>query len=335
MRPIKETNALAALAVIALSVSASSFAVAGVPCSYQDLMPAYEKFAAATVNAQPAERAAAFLTQIAARFPDYYSTEVYGDEARLKMRALQFFGPAQSAVIFPGVPPLNPQRLSALAGVVGSEFAAQQRRFMQTFPDFTCDTTVEFGVSLLTFDGHPTDIARKHHLLFGVDTIALLHVPVDMAAFFDHELFHLYHRQVMGYRAPEGEDPAWWTMWREGLATYVSQRMNPELDAQQVLWYPRDIVTRMEKDLTHAALLMLQDIEKRGSVADRWFLANQSVDGLPTRADYFVGYLFAKSEGDGKALPQLARIPPDQVHADAVRFLTRIGHAPGNQALRP
>src|SRR5215469_16551845 len=61
------------------------------PCNYQDLMPAYEAFAAATVNAPPEERATAFVTQFAARFPDYYSTEVYGDEAKLKARTLRFF----------------------------------------------------------------------------------------------------------------------------------------------------------------------------------------------------------------------------------------------------
>lgn len=287
-------------------------------------MPVYEQFAVATANEPPEERAAAFVTQIAARFPDYYSTRVYGDEARLRNRALRFFEPQHGGPIFPGVPPLTPQRLSALAKVVGPEFARQQRRFMQTFADFTCDTTVEFGVSLLKFDGHPVDFSGKHHLLFGVDVIALLHVPADMPAFFDHELFHLYHRQVIGSRAPQGEDPAWWSMWLEGLATYVSQRMNPELDAQQVLWYPKDMVTSMNKDLAHAALLMLQDIDKRGSDADRWFLASESVDGLPKRAGYYLGYLFAKSEGEGMALPQLARTPPDRVHADAVRFLTQL-----------
>jgi hypothetical protein len=328
------TTALA-LAASAIGVGAPAYAAAAKPCNYQDLMPVYEQFAAATVNTPPEERAAEFLTQIAKRFPDYYSTEVYGDEAKIRRRALRFFASAQSAVIFPGVPPLTPQRLSALANVVGPQFAAQQRRFTQTFADFTCDTTVEFGVSLLKFDGHPADFAGKHHLLFGVDTIALLHVPADMPAFFDHELFHLYHRQVIGSAAPRGEDPAWWTMWREGLATYVSQRMNPALDAEQVLWYPRDIVARMDTDLARASRLLLQDIEKRGSIADRWFLSDQSVNGLPSRAGYYLGYLFAKSVGDGVALPQLARMPPEQVHANAVRFLTQLAHSPGARGLPP
>jgi hypothetical protein len=327
--------ALAALAATLIGFAAPAFTVAATPCNYLDLMPAYEQFAAATADSSPEERASAFLTQIAARYPDYYSTEVFGDESRLKKRALQFFGPTQNTVIFPGVTPLTPQRLSALAAVVGPQFAAQQRSFLQTFSDFTCDTTVEFGVSLLKFDGHPADFAGKHHLLFGVDTIALLHVPADMPAFFDHELFHLYHRQVIGSQAPQGEDPAWWSMWTEGLATYVSQRMNPQLDAQQVLWYPQDMVTRMDKELAHAALLMLEDIDKHGSDADRWFLASQSVDGLPQRAGYYLGYLFASSEGDGKPLPQLARTPPTEIHAHAVRFLTQLSRAGRTQAPQP
>ena len=101
-------------------------------------------------------------------------------------------------------------------------------------------STVTDGVSLLRFDGHPADFGGRQHLLFGVDSIALLHVPADMPAFFDHEIFHLYHRQVIGSRAPQGDEPAWWTMWVEGLATYVSQRMRSGLTAQQVLWYPKD-----------------------------------------------------------------------------------------------
>jgi hypothetical protein len=328
-------TAVGAVTTIAISISAPAWAVQGKPCSYQDLMPAYEAFATATASDPPEERAAGFLTEIAARFPDYYSTEVYGDEAKIKTRALRFFGAAPSAGVFPGVPPLTPERLAALAQVVGPRFATQQRRFMETFPDFTCDTTVEFGVSLMKFDGHPVDFAGKHHLLFGVDTIALLHTPADMPAFFDHELFHLYHRQVIGSQAPQGETPAWWTMWMEGLATYVSQRMNPGLDAQQVLWYPQDLATRMESDLARAAQLMLQDIEKSGSDGNRWFLANKSVDGLPIRAGYYLGYLFAKSEADGHPLPQLARTPPQQVHANAVRFLTQLSHASGTPALHP
>jgi hypothetical protein len=318
----------ALLASSALAVAGES---SGKPCSYQDLMPAYAKFAAGTAGLPPQQRAAAFVSDFASRYPGYYAPEVFGDAAHMQARALRYFDPAQAAVIFPDVPPLTAARLAALGRAVGPQFARQQRKFMRSFADFTCDTTVGFGVSLMKFDGHPTEFGGKHHLLFGVDTIAMLHDPADMPAFFDHELFHLYHRQVIGARAPQGEDPAWWTMWTEGLATYVSQRMNPGLDAQQVLWYPRDMVARMEQDRTRAAQLMLRDIDKTGTQADRWFLAGESVDGLPIRAGYYLGYLFAKSQGDGRPLPQLARAMPELIRGAAVAFLTELaeGGAPG------
>jgi hypothetical protein len=261
------------------------------PCTFEDLMPAYDKFAQATAGVAPAQRAAAFVTTVASRYPDYYAPEVFGDDTKLHARALRFFYPAQRAAALPGTPPLTKERLAAMGKVVGPQFAEQQRRFMQTFTDFSCETTVEFGVSLLRFDGHPADFSGKKHLLFGVDSIALLHVPADMPAFFDHEIFHLYHRQVIGSRAPQGDEPAWWTMWVEGLATYVSQRMHPGLAAQQVLWYPKDMVVRIQQDPARAATLLLRDIDKTGNEADRWFLANEEVEGLPARAGYYLGYL--------------------------------------------
>ncbi len=323
--------ALAALAAGGLNFTAEA---AGKPCSYQDLMPAYEKFAAETAGLTPNQRAAAFVSDFAARYPDYYSRAVFGDAASMQARALRYFDPAQAAVVFPGVPPLTAGRVAALANIVGPQFAQEQRRFMLTFTDFRCDTTVEFGVSLMKFDGHPVEFSGKQHLLFGVDIIALVHEPADMPAFFDHEIFHLYHRQVSSLRAPGGEDPAWWTMWAEGLATYVSQRMNPRLDAQQVLWYPRDMVIRMQRDGVRAARLMLRDIDKTGPEADRWFLASVSVEGLPIRAGYYLGYLFAKSEGDGRPLTQLARMAPEQIHEEAITFLTQLARAGGAETGR-
>ncbi len=293
-------------------------------------MPAYEKFAARTSDLPAQQRAIAFVRDFAPRYPDYYAPEVFGEAARLQAHAVRYFDPAQAAVVFKDVPPLTAGRLAALAGVVGPQFARQQRRFMRSFPDFNCHTIVELGVSLLEFDGHGTQFGNgTYHLLFGVDVMAMFHGPGDMPAFFDHELFHLYHQQVVAW--PQGENPAWWMMWVEGLATYVSQRMNPGLDAQQVLWYPRDIVARMEQTqtLTHAARLMLRDIDKTGPDADRWFHISPAVQGLPVRAGYYLGYLFARFEGGGHSLPQLARMAPQQLHRDAVTFLTQLAHAGG------
>ena len=94
------------------------------------------------------------------------------------------------------------------------------------------------------------------------------------------------------------------------------------------------MVVRIRRDRARAATLLLRDIDKTGNEADRWFLANAEVGGLPARAGYYLGYLFASSEAGSRSLPQLARLEPAQIHRDAVKFLTGLaqpGHAPAPQ----
>jgi hypothetical protein len=318
---IRSFHVLAALAACALSASGIA---APKPCSYTDLMPAYQVFANRTAQLPPEQRAADFLANVAARYPDYYSPEVFGDDQKLRARAVRFFDPAQRSAVFPGNAPLTDARLAAMGTVIGPQFLAQQQRFIHVFADFSCSSTVEFGVSLLKFDGHPTDFGGKRHLLFGVDVITILHDESQMPSFFAHEIFHIYHEQVIADQIPQGDSPGWYTMWLEGLATYVSQRMNPKLDAQHVLWSPSDIVSRMQADTPRAAKLLLADLDRTGMRSERWFLMGTEVEGLPARAGYYLGYLFAKSVGDAVPLPQLARMPLEQVHKQEVAFLTRL-----------
>jgi hypothetical protein len=307
----------------AAALAATQVASGAHPCPYSDLMPAYEQFATRTANLEPEARATAFIHEIATRYPDYYAPEVYGDEAKLQRRAVQFFDPTKRASVFPGVQ-LTDAHLAEMGRIIGPEFLRQQRKFIRTFKDFSCAATVEFGVSLFKFDGHPAEFGGQEHMLFGVDLIAALHAAADMSAFFDHEIFHLYHKPLIASQLPQGEDPAWVTLWTEGLATYVSQRMNPQLDAQQVLWFPRDIVARMKTEAPRAARLLLRDLEKTGHDADRWFYMGTQVEGLPDRAGYYLGYLFAKSIGDDVELPTLARMPLAEIHERERAFLTSL-----------
>jgi hypothetical protein len=318
---MKRSILFAALASCAV---APAWASTSKPCGFTDLMPAYQGFATRTAALPPDQRATAFREEFAARYPDYYSPEVFGNDTKMQSRAERFFDPAKRTAVFPGRPALTEAHLAEMGAVIGPQFLAAQRRFIRTFADFHCTTPVGFGISLLMFDGHPVTFGGQQHLLFGVDVIAALHDKEDMPSFFDHEIFHIYHRQIIGPNPPN-DDAAWMTLWGEGLATYVSQRMNPGLNAQQVLWFPTDIVARMQKDTPRAARLLLADLDKTGTPADRWFLMGTQVEGLPDRAGYYLGYMFAKSVGDGVPLPQLARMPLEEVHERERAFLTRLG----------
>jgi hypothetical protein len=314
---------LLALAIGAAALCAGGESRAAQLCAYRDYMPDYAAFLARTKTQSSSARAADFVTHYASVHTDFYRTELFGDTAKQKIRAVRYFDPAKR-MRFAGLPALTDARVLALADTLGAQFAAQQKRFAAAFPDFHCDAQVEFAPSLMLFDGHPDTFEGKNYLFFGGDMIAMVHGPADMPAFFDHEIFHLYHRRVLGSAAPEGDKPAWWSMWVEGLATYVSQRMNPALDAQHVLWFPTDIVARMGNEGARGARLLRADMEKTGPEADRWFSAGQSVAGLPQRAGYYYGYLFAKSVGTHRLLAELARLKPADVHRQEIKFLNSL-----------
>lgn len=311
----------AALTFAAILIAAPAAAKDTRLCAYTDLMPDYIAFAHRTAGETVDQRATDFVAQFAGKHPEYYAPELYGDAEKLTTRAKRFFDPASRT--FGGLPPLTEENLEAVGRVAGKDFAAAQKIFVKEFPDFQCSTFVAFAPSLLRFDGHPQDFGGRSNLLFGIDMIALIHGPEDMPSFFAHEIFHLYHAQVVGADTPPGAQAGWWTMWREGLATYVSQRMNPGLNAQQVLWLPRDIDARMQKERARGARLLLADVEKTGADADRWFDAGTSVDGLPERAGYWFGYEFAKSIGDAKTLRDLARMKPADVRVAEIDFLRK------------
>lgn len=304
----------------ALALSPAS-ALAGV-CRAENLMPEFFAFQARTKNLAPERRADRFVKEIASRHPEFYGDAEFGSPAKLRDAALRLLDPARPEG-FPGFPPLSDMRFHAVADRIDQDFVAAEARFLAAFPDFACTAAVAFGPSFLHFDGNGyTDGHGQWHMLFGVDAIALLHGPQDMPAFFAHEIFHIYHRQLMGRRVPDPDSVTWWQMWFEGLATYMSQRLNPALDAQQVFWIPKDLVQAMKTKgmVARAARLMLTDFDKTGD--NHWFESGHAPPGgLPPRAGYYMGYLLATELGRDHALGWLAHLPPDQVKRRARAFL--------------
>ena len=293
-------------------------------CRVDDLMPAYFAFADRTQGQPPSERARAFAAHFAPLHRAFYDPEAFGTEAKLRKTALKGLDPARPLSLA-GFGTLKPAHFRALGRGIGAAFEKAEQRFKTQFPDFRCDLYVGFGPSFLRFDGHGFTAADgTKRMLFGVDTIALLHDEKDMPAFFAHELFHIHHAQVMGAALPKPDDLVWWSLWEEGLATYVSQRMHPELDAQSVLWFPKDLVARMQGQERDAARGLLADIDRTGDAYGRWFTSGESAPGFPPRAGYYIGYLFARDAGEGKPLSALTNIPPSQVRQMARAFLTHL-----------
>jgi hypothetical protein len=295
-------------------------------CQTKNLMPEYLAFDARTTGMAPQRRADLFMKEIVAAHPDYYTRDEFSNLAKVRKSAARLLDPSKP-IMLGGFGPLTDERVRAVAANVMPTFDKAEGNFAQAFPDFHCRADVVFGVSLLHFDGHGySDKSGRQHMRFGIDMIALIHPPRDLPAFFAHELFHIYHAEALPGVHPEDNERTWWAMWEEGLATYVSRQMNMPLTEQQVLWFPGDMVARMEKAgmMRAAAKGMLADFDTTRHYG-LWFQAGSSAPGLPSRVGYFMGLRMAEELGRTRSLEQLAHLSPAQVKPLARAFLEERG----------
>jgi hypothetical protein len=304
----------------ALALALATPAVAQV-CPYEDLMPEFSKFVTSTGDLAPPQRAAAFVERFVSKHPDFYKESLFGPREKLLERAVRLFDP-QRAPKFQSARPLTLDDVLATGRSVTADYTRVEATFRKAFPDYRCDTPIAFGISLFMFDGNQSsDVPGKSQMRFGVDLISALHSARELPAFFHHELFHIYQAQQIGAAMPTDDlQPVSWALWNEGLATYVSWKLNPTLTAPEIFWSPRDMEEQMKPKLAEAARLMLADLDGHEGY-DRWFMGGQNAPGLPSRSGYYLGYLMARHLDKGD-LAALARMPPREVAVEARKFLT-------------
>ncbi|HKE44133.1 MAG TPA: DUF2268 domain-containing putative Zn-dependent protease [Steroidobacteraceae bacterium] len=304
--------------LLALAIAPPAIAEA---CPYHDLMPEFSNFVTASGELAPPARAEAFVERFAAAHRDFYSEEMFGSRQKLTERAERFFDP-QRAPKFQGSRPLSLDDVLSTGRTITADYARIEATFRKSFPDYRCDTPITFGISLYMFDGNQSaDTPGKPQMRFGVDMISALHSARELPAFFHHELFHIYQTQQVGADKvpPDETQPVWWALWNEGLASYVSWKLNPTLTAPEIFWFPRDMEAQLQPKLAEAARLLLADLDGHDGYG-RWFMGGENPPGLPSRSGYYLGYLMAKQLDHGD-LAALARMPPQQVAVEARKFV--------------
>ncbi|HEX7116491.1 MAG TPA: hypothetical protein VF193_15300 [Steroidobacter sp.] len=289
-------------------------------CPYENLLPEFAEFVQETRDLEATKRARAFVEQFAARHPDYYSERMFGSHEELEKQAVRLFDPAQIPK-FEGARAISLDDVLTTGRVLTREYDRIEADFRRAFPDYRCGTPITFGLSLYTFDGNQSeDAPGKPRMRFGVDMIALLHSSRALPAFFHHELFHIYQAQKLGAAMPAEEtQPVWWALWVEGLATYVSWKLNPSLAAPEIFWMPRDLEEQLKPKLAEAARMIQPELDGHEGYR-RWFMAGSNPPGLPTRSGYYLGYLLARHLDQGD-LAALARMEPAEVRREAHAFI--------------
>ena len=206
-------------------------------------------------------------------------------------------------------------RMGELSRKLAADLPSELDAFRKAFPKFRCTVPVYFLFSGGAFDGATRDVSGKTALLFGLDVIARLNE--ELSPLVVHELFHVYHGEAVS------EDPETiaWGLWQEGLATYVSRKLNPNVAEQAVCCLPEIDAVKAELPRISTELLAALDSKDRKTYA-RFFLGGQELD-IPARSGYYVGYLVAEDAGKTRSLEELAALSPGDARALEEKALRR------------
>jgi hypothetical protein len=299
-----------------------------------DATPAFWTFWKAAAGKSDARRAQLFLERVVAPHPELFSAAVLGDSSALA--GTEAKDPQRTAATYlQDVAPFVPA-MRRLSTVLHSDLDRYARDFTATFPDFAPTTPVYFTLSLFNFDGGTRTVDGKPALLFGIDGIARLHAPdANLQVFFDHELFHQYRDQIDP--GPDGDDPdpLWQSLWEEGLATYVSQRMNPGSTAADAL-LSSTLAAAAQPLLPALAAELLQNFDSTDpqEYAAFFYGRNKRPD-LPPRCGYYVGYQVAQRLAAGRDLRELAHLHGPALKTEVRAALVLLAAGPAAQSLSP
>jgi hypothetical protein len=226
----------------------------------------------------------------------------------------------------------SPARVEQVRAALPADLRAAVAEFRRTFPDFALRRPVYVMCSMGAFDGAVREVNGKATLLFGPDTIAGFRPPgFNLRPFLEHELFHVHH----GLLHPDAPETLGWNLWEEGLATYVSDVLNPgathdEISVSDDLIYR---ATPMIPELSRKLLAHLDD-PAEGDLYGSFFLGPLDRTDVPARNGYLIGWRIAQELGRTRSLAELARLTPAQARSEVARVLKTFAAVPDSGSLR-
>jgi hypothetical protein len=275
-----------ALLMGSFCVAQSAPSSAPVTFAIHDFTPDFWRFWEAAQN-QPVEQQAQLWQQL------YVSRHqaVFND---LATPCKDQWDPAWSrAHYLPDLPKLVPG-IRALVADLPRQLEDANSRFLKTFPDMHWSGDIYVMASGYCFTGRSQIVQGRGALLFGVDGIAGFGQK-DLIPGMQHELFHRYHRDFFDFEASSAY-PLWTALWAEGMATYVSEMLNPsasEIDLAQV---PLGMVRQVNDRRGQLATDFLRRFESTAEQdAKLYFNDINSKDALvPARGGYQLGALVVR-----------------------------------------
>lgn len=239
------------------------------------------------------ERVAAMKKAMQALYPEFYGRFTPEEQDRRMQAAIEGF---------PAIRTTYMEKAEKFGGAMQQHMAS----FNAQFPQFRNTTPTALLHSLGEMNGGTRGLGPngEQHLIFGADMLARIDPDGNAAPLFHHELFHVLHQQHLNC----DQNAMWEGLWKEGLAVYVSDVMNPGANAKELLLdYPRGTpeATRAVLPAAWRQLEAVLDNTDREMYAELFLMAGKST-ALPVRRGYYLGYLVAREAGKTRDLATLA-----------------------------
>ncbi|MEW6761564.1 MAG: hypothetical protein AB1437_12125 [Pseudomonadota bacterium] len=313
-------KSLASLILLSAALSAPCADAAGPAApmmKVHDLASAFQQVADRNAG-QPDAAVRDFRETIVPRFPQFYGPQRYQGKVSEEQRDAQY---ARAFAEFPAIRTAYIEKVEGFTRGLPGHIA----RFREEFPDYPATTDIWFLHSLGEMDGGVRTLGGKQYFVFGADVMTQVHGDGDEAAFFHHELFHDYHTLQCG------GDLVWSQLWREGLATYVSKRMNPKAsDAELLLDMPSGLVPDTRRQMRRALVDLHAKLDSSdGTAMAGLFQRRGDQTGLPARRGYYLGYLVAEEVGKTMSMRQMAKLDCDASRKAIMAALDRLRGAQG------
>ena len=217
-------RALLFLVVLSLPCLVPAGAVAG--CTVVDLMPAF--WQALAGNDPAAQMRATVIDPHPDLYNDQYVRLPAAADWAAKLSRERTYDETHR------------QEITAAEQYLAAKVPGYMREFRRTFPDYRCDYTFYIAPSFGNMDGSAATVKGQYRIIFAPDVIPRYHKVQELKVLIDHETFHIYHHQATGvFGADEEAVPTMEAaLWSEGLATFVSWRMNPGASLDTALLQP-------------------------------------------------------------------------------------------------
>jgi hypothetical protein len=271
-------------------------AEAGTDCKVVDLMPVFWE------SLQSSDAAARLRATLVAPYPDLYNENYVNLPSGSKWDATVARARSYAEA--------HRKEVAAAESYLFERAQPLMAQFRQTFPDFRCDFTFYIAPSFGLMDGSAAFVNGQHRIIFAPDVIPRFHGLSELKVLIDHETFHIYHHQATGrYGASDQAVPTILeALWSEGLATFVSWRMNPGFGLDVALLQPGIAEGARPRRASIAKDLLVHLDDRDQTTFDRYFVSGRQLPGHPPRGGYYVGTLIAQELAARYTLPQLAHL---------------------------